>query len=67
MRKGEKIKNLGKGAAMSFEDIGGAMGLSRGTVWMIYKRAMRKLHKGRRHAAMKRLLDLAKSKEDVNV
>jgi len=48
-------------AAMTFEEIGRAMGLTRGGAWMLYKTAMRKLRKQK--LAIKNLAEMVAAKE----
>lgn len=49
------------GAAMTFDEIGKALGITRGGAWMAYQSAMRKLSRLRR-AQLERMRELAASK-----
>jgi len=46
------------GAAMSFDEIGRALGITRGGAWMLYQNAMRKLRLPCNAAALRRLREL---------
>jgi hypothetical protein len=49
-------------AAMSFEEIGHALGITRGGAWMLYRSALRKL---RRRRALKQLLELSYERQQL--
>lgn len=52
------------GVAMSFEEIGKELGITRGGAWMAYKSAMRKLLRNRRNRRQLELMrELAAEKE----
>jgi DNA-directed RNA polymerase sigma subunit (sigma70/sigma32) len=46
------------GAAASFEEIGRALGITRGGAWMLYQNALRKLRHPCNAAALRRLQEL---------
>lgn len=62
-RDGRDSRPHGSGE-MTFEEIGRAMGITRGGAWMLYKSAIRKLRA--RKVAVRELLDLARSKDVVS-
>ena len=61
MKKGQGTPK--GGAAMSFEEIGQELGMTRGGAWMAYKSAMRKLRKEGRLRELQIVLALARSKD----
>ncbi len=61
--KREKKENDTLGA-MTFEEIGRELGISGNGAWMLYKNALRKL---RRLPRTYRLLELARSKDELRV
>lgn len=46
-----------QGAEMSFEEIGQALGITRGGAWMLYRNAMRKLQHPANRRRIERLRD----------
>lgn len=63
MRKGSGNGTPKNGAAMSFEEIGQQLGITRGGAWMAYRSGMKKLAKGGRLKKLLVILALARSKE----
>lgn len=58
--KFEKGKTGAQGdAAMSFDEIGRALGITRGGAWMAYKSGMRKLRRRSKARVIEELRDLA--------
>lgn len=49
--------------AMTFDEIGRVLGITRGGAWMLYKSAMRKLRRKQQH--LETMRQLAASKENV--
>ncbi len=59
------VNNLHDGAAMSFDEIGRRLGITRGGAWMAYKSAMNKLRHARYRAQLETMRELAESKEPM--
>lgn len=66
-RRRKHVHNPHDGAAMSFEEIGQELGISRTRAWTAYKSGMRKITHGGKLLKLRAIVALARSKDCPNL